>query len=124
MVPTKNMIDDMHDAGMTIAQIADHFQCSTATIARKKSRIRRGVSRSDEYLEPITAEELERAKRIKIGDPVMVMNRYKMRPGDEMSLGVVEQHKVAGMFPHIVLLDNGMSVDYAEIAMQARRSAG
>ena len=64
------------------------------------------------------------AKRIKVGDPVMVMNRYKMRPGDEMSLGVVEQHKVAGKFPHIVLLDNGMSVDSAEIAMQARRSAG
>ena len=124
MVPTKNMIDDMHDAGMNIAQIADHFQCSTATIARKKSRIRHRGSRSDEYLEPITAEEIERAKRIKIGDTVTVVNRYGIRPGDEMAWGATERHKVAKKFRHIVLLDNGASVDYAEVAMQARRSVG
>lgn len=123
MVPTKNMIDDMFDRGMTLAQIAAHFGCDKSHISKMRSKISRGVEK-DYSQDAITAEEIERAKRIEIGDTVTVANRFKMRSGDEMAWGVTERHKVVGKFRHIVLLDNGASVDYAEVAMQARRAVG
>ena len=123
MTPTKNMIDDMFDGGMTLAQIADYFGCDKSRISKMRSKISRGVEK-DYSQDAITAEEIERAKRIEIGDTVTVANRFKMRSGDEMAWGVTERHKVVGKFRNIVLLDNGASVDYAEVAMQARRAVG
>ena len=123
MTPTENMIDDMFDGGMTLAQIADYFGCDKSRISKMRSKISRGVEK-DYSQDAITAEEIERAKRIEIGDTVTVANRFKMRSGDEMAWGVTERHKVVGKFRHIVLLDNGASVDYAEVAMQARRAVG
>lgn len=123
MTPTKNMIDDMLDGGMTLAQIADYFGCDKSRISKMRSKISRGVEK-DYSQDAITAEEIERAKKIRIGDTVTVVNRFKMRSGDEMAWGVTEKHKVVRKFRHIVLLDNGASVDYAEVAMQARRAVG
>lgn len=124
MEPTQKMVDAMRDSGMTNAQIADHFGCSKAYIAKMRKKVNRGVETKDLTQDAITAEELERARRIKIGDAVTIVNRFRMKPGDEMSWGVVEQHKVMEKFPYVVLLDNGMSVDYAEVAMQMRRNEG
>ncbi|MCI8950053.1 MAG: hypothetical protein HFG49_08430 [Lachnospiraceae bacterium] len=118
--PTRNQIDILVEKGMTIKQIALLYQCSESYIARTKSR--KGVNWVQEanYKNPIRPEEIRQAKQVPVGEMVRICNHWKRNADDALSYGVWEEHRIVRKLPHIVILDNGMSVDYVEIAMQMR----
>lgn len=118
--PTRTGIDALIAKGMTVKQVAEVYQCSEFKIARLKGRKPQGWRADKEYRNPIREGEIAEAKKVSIGTPIMVFNQWKKNKRDDFSWGVWEESRVAMKFGHIALLENGMSVDYAEIAMQMR----
>ncbi len=93
--------------------------------ARKRAQDNLASWRADgEYRNPIREGELSEARQVPIGTPVRVMNPWKKNSREDFSWGIWEHARVAHKYPHIAVLDNGMSVDYAEIAMQMRERSG
>ena len=118
--PTRSGIDALIAKGMTVKQVAEVYQCSENTVARMKSRKPQGWRADKEYRNPIREGELLEAKKVPVGTPIMAFNQWKKNKRDDFSWGVWEESRIAMKFGHIALLENGMSVDYAEIAMQMR----
>jgi len=118
--PTRSGIDALVDKGFTVKQIAEIYQCSVNTIATIKSRKPQGWREDGEFRNPIKPEEIEAARQVPEGTRIEVDNLRKAKPGDGMSWGVREEGQIVKKYPHIVLLANGMTVDYAEVAMQMR----
>lgn len=73
---------------------------------------------------PIRKKELNQIrKNCRIGDKVRVYNpRRCTRNTNGDWFGIMETVRIVAKFPYIVLLENGMTVDYAEIAMQRRNA--
>lgn len=73
-----------------------------------------------EIITAILPDEIRRAKkRIRIGHKVKVIdgrkyNKKSTELGEEITV------KVIAKYPHLVHLDNGMSVTYAQLAMYYR----
>lgn len=122
--PTRTEIDALVKKGLTINQIADIYQCSVNKIATIKSRKHQGWRDDGVLRNPISQDEIEQARRIPLGTTITVLNMRKIKPGYDMSWGVMEGSKIAKKFPHVVLLENGMTVDYAEIALRIRSRQG
>lgn len=122
--PTRGSVDALIDKGLTVEQIAEVYGCSKNRIATLKSRKPQGWRADNEYRNPIRERELSEAKKVPIGTPVRVMNPWKKNSQEDFPWGIEEYARVAHKYPHIAVLDNGMSVDYAEIAMQMRERSG
>lgn len=118
--PTRSAVDALVEKGLTVRQIANLYQCSMYRIAKIKSRKPHGWREDNEFRNPISPYELEMARRMPIGTRITVHNLHKEQPGEGISWGVREESRIVKKYPHIAVLDNGMSVDYAEIAMQMR----
>lgn len=123
--PTRNAVDSLLEQRYTIKEVAAIFGCSEYDITKIKSRS--SAIKNDIYYDqlksPITPHELREVKKsCRIGDKVRVLNpcRCVRRPNGDW-FGTIETARIIRKFPHIVLLDNGLTVDYAEIAMQKRR---
>ena len=124
MKVTRNAVDRLVAEGHTIKQIAALYHCSEWKVAKAKSKEGQFWRESSEGRHPIWPEEIREAKKnCKIGDLIYVFNPWKSgkTEGGEW-FGVIEQSRIKAKFPHIVLLENGRSVDYAEIAMQRRNA--
>lgn len=122
---TKNTVDSMLKQGYTTKQLAEMFGCSVNKINQTKSRS--GEIRSEIVLSgnnPIRKRELNQIKKnCRIGDKVRVYNpRRCTRNTNGEWFGIMETVRIVAKFPYIVLLENGMTVDYAEIAMQRRNA--
>ena len=122
---TKNTVDSMLKQGYTTKQLAEMFGCSVNKINQTKSRS--GEIRSEIVLSqnnPIRKRELNQIrKNCRIGDKVRVYNpRRCTRNTNREWFGIMETVRIVAKFPYIVLLENGMTVDYAEIAMQRRNA--
>ncbi len=122
--PTRSAVDSLVEKGLTVKQIAELYQCSVNKIATTKSRKPQGWREDGEFRNPISPYELELAKQVPVGTKIEIHNLRKAKPGDELSWGVWEESQVVKKYPHIVLLANGMTVDYAEVAMQMRERRG
>lgn len=118
--PTQTEVDALAKKGLTVKQIADIYQCSVNKIATLKSRKPQGWREDGISRNPISPDELEQARRVPIGTLITVFNLRKAKPGDEMSWGVLEESRIVRKFPHVVLLENGITVDYADIALRIR----
>lgn len=118
--PTRGSVDALIDKGLTVGQIAEIYGCSKSHIAMLKSRKPQGWRADGEYRNPIRERELSEAGKVPIGTLIRVLNPWKKNNREDFSWGIWEYARVAHKYPHIVVLDNGMSVDYAEIAMQMR----
>lgn len=122
---TRNTVDSMLNQGYTAKQLAEIFGCSENKIYRTKSR---STPIRDELLilhnNPIRKKELHQIrKNCRIGDKVKVYNpRRCTRNTNGDWFGVTETARIVAKFPYIVLLENGMTVDYVEIAMQRRNT--
>lgn len=57
--------------------------------------------------------------KTRIGQAVRILDKRKMQE-DTISFGVVVTAKVASKYPHFVVLDNGLSVSYAQLARYIR----
>ena len=121
---TQSSVDALYAKGLSIKQIAGLYGCSKSRIATLKSRKPQGWRADGEYRNPIREGELSEARQVPIGTPVRVMNPWKKNSREDFSWGIWEHARVAHKYPHIAVLDNGMSVDYAEIAMQMRERSG
>lgn len=122
---TKNTVDSMLKQGYTTKQLAEMFGCSVNKINQTKSRS--GEIRSEIVLSgnnPIRKRELNQIKKnCRIGDKVRAYNpRRCTRNTNGEWFGIMETVRIVAKFPYIVLLENGMTVDYAEIAMQRRNA--
>lgn len=122
---TKNTVDSMLRQGYTAEQLAKMFGCSVSKINQTKSRS--GEIRSEIVFSgnnPIRKRELNQIrKNCRIGDKVRVYNpRRCTRNTNGDWFGAMETVRIVAKFPYIVLLENGMTVDYAEIAMQRRNA--
>lgn len=122
--PTRGSVDALIDKGLTVEQIAEAYGCSKSRIATLKSRKPQGWRADGEYRNPIRERELSEARQVPIGTLIRVLNPWKKNSREDFSWGIEEYAKVAHKYPHIVVLDNGVSVDYAEIAMQMRERSG
>ena len=124
MKVTKNAVDKLSAEGYTIKQIAAIYHCSAWKIAKLKSKDGQFLRESSEGRHPIWPTEIKEAKKnCRIGDLIYVFNPWKSGKTDGAEwFGAMEQSKIKAKFPHIVLLENGRAVDYAEIAMQRRRT--
>lgn len=73
---------------------------------------------------PITAEEIKEAReKCQVGDKVRVFNLWRANfKRNTESYGRWEESRIANKFRNIVRLENGRCVDYAEIAMQRRKT--
>lgn len=80
------------------------------------------MGKRDEMNIPITAEEITEARmKCQIGDKVRVFNPRRVNlKKDTESYGQMEESRIAKKFRHIVQLENGVCIDYTEIAMQRR----
>lgn len=123
MKVTRSAVDKLSAEGYTIKQIAAMYHCSTWMITKLKSKDD-FWDKSKEKRSPIWPGEIREAKKnCKIGDLIYVFNPWKSGKADgEEWFGAIEQSRIKAKFPHIVLLENGRAVDYAEIAMQRRRT--
>lgn len=118
--PTRGSVDALIDKGLTVGQIAEIYGCSKSHIAMLKSRKPQGWRADGEYRNPIRERELSEAGKVPIGTLIRVLNPWKKNSREDFSWGIYEYARVVKKYPHIAILDNGMSVDYAEIAMQMR----
>lgn len=65
-------------------------------------------------IQAISPDEIKRtARRARIGDTVKVMDPRK---ADDDGFGRVVKARIVAKYPHIVALDNGMSVTYVQLA--------
>lgn len=118
---TQSSVDALYAKGLSIKQIAELYGCSKSRIATLKSKNSHGIWCGDRVtMNPVKPIEIKAAKQVKAGHLIQVLNLHKMREGGGINWGVLEWARVVKKYPHIVVLDNGMSVDYAEIAMQMR----
>lgn len=122
--PTRMEIDDLVKKGLTIKQIADIYQCSVNKIATIKSRKPQGWRDDGVIRNPISQDEIEKARRIPVGTTITVLNMRKIKPGYDMSWGVMEESQIVRKFPHFVILENGITVDYADIVLWIRSRQG
>lgn len=122
--PTRNSVDALAEKGLTVKQIAKLYGCSVNKIATMKSRKMQGWREDGVLRNPIWPDEIGRARRVPVGTKIRVCNHRKERKGNRPenvpAWGALEESRIVRKFPHVVLLENGMSVDYAEIAMQMR----
>lgn len=81
------------------------------------------MSRRDDLNSPVTADEIAEAReKCKVGDKIKVFNPWRADfKRNTESYGRLEESKIAKKFKHIVKLENGRCVDYAEVAMQRRK---
>ena len=118
-------VDALVDKGLTVKQIAELYGCSVYKISTTKSRKPQGWREDGENRNPISSEELDQARRVSIGTKIWVCNLRKERrgdgPGNEPAWGEQEESRIVKKFPHLVLLENGLTADYAEVAMQLRK---
>lgn len=121
---TQSSVDALYAKGLSIKQIAGLYGCSKSRIATLKSRKPQGWRADGEYRNPIREGELSEARQVPIGTLIRVLNPRKKNSREDFSWGIWEHARVAHKYPHIAVLDNGMSVDYAEIAMQMRERSG
>lgn len=126
--PTQGSVDALYAKGLSIKQIADLYGCSRSYIAAVKGKHSHGIWYGDRVtMDPVKPIEIKAARQVKAGHMVKVLNLHKMREGEGIQWGVYEWAGVVRKYPYIAVLDNGMSVDYAEIALQmraAREEAG
>lgn len=122
--PTRTEIDALVKKGLTIKQIAYMYQCSVNKIAKIKSRKPQGWRDDGVFRNPISQDEINQARRIPVGTMITVLNMRKIKSGDDMSWGVMEESQIVRKFPHFVILDNGMTVDYTDIALWIRNRQG
>ena len=67
---------------------------------------------------PVTEKEwLDARLNCKVGDTIRVFNHWRE---EVKGKGRWEKSRIKKKFSFIVLLENGRSVDYAEVAMQRR----
>ena len=123
--PTKAQVDAMLKDGFSIGQIAKTYGWSTSSIRRihqSKDRLERQREQRTSWKMPITKEErMEAKKTCQIGDKLLVFNHWKSKNKEkEISYGVWEISRIKRKFRYLVLLENGRTVDYAEIARQRR----
>lgn len=77
---------------------------------------------AEELHKQISPEELEKARaRVKIGDRLRVWDDNAKLPGIGYGAAIVAE--VVKKYPHIVQLDNGHSVTYAQLAQYYRDGA-
>lgn len=121
--PTKDQVDAMLKDGFSIRQIAKTYGWSTSSIHRihdAKDRVEMQREQQSYGKMPITKEERTEARRkCRIGDKLMVFNHWKSKK-KEIGYGVWEISRIKKKFRYIVLLENGRTIDYAEVARQRR----
>lgn len=121
--PTKDQVDAMLKAGFSIRQIAKAYGWSISSIHRihnANDRLEMQKEQRADWKMPITKEErIEARKKCRIGDELMVFNHWKSKK-KEIGYGVWETSRIKKKFRYIVVLENGRTVDYAEVARQRR----
>lgn len=124
--PTREQIEALQKKGLTLKQIGGIYGYTSNQISNFKQR---GKDRSKPpdviWKIPVSKEEWERARmECRVGDSVRVFNHWRADLSAERWSGKVEISKIKQKFPYIVLLENGRTVDYAEIARQRREENG
>lgn len=74
---------------------------------------------------PITPKEIEQTKiTIQIGDVLEAVDyRIPAESNQQSKSGIKVKSRVAAKYPYFVILENGCSLTYAEIAQQKRRKS-
>lgn len=121
--PTKAQVDALLAEGFSTRQIAQAYGWSASSIIRihhAKDRLELQKEQRTDWKMPITEEErMEARRKCRIGDKLMVFNHWKSKK-KEIGYGVWEISRIKHKFRYIVLLENGRTVDYAEVARQRR----